>query len=61
MDAKREGKTLSVALAVHPVDAGKTGRRNDGEWHCGLDQRTTRVATRAIELAKALSDQFHLE
>ena len=37
--------TLSVALAVDSADVGETGRRNDGEWHRGLGERTTRVAT----------------
>jgi hypothetical protein len=60
MDAKCERKKLSVAIVVDFADAGETGWRNPGQWHRGLDQRTTRVAARPIELAEALSDEFHL-
>jgi len=61
MGAKREGETLSVALVVDEARAGQTGGRNDGEWHRGLDQRETSLAAQPIELAEALSHEFHLE
>ena len=48
----REGKTLSDALAVDPTDAGKTGRRNHGEWHCGLGQRRPAWLRRQLDWPK---------
>ena len=35
-----ERQTLSVTVIADEARARKTGRRNDGQWHRGLDQRS---------------------
>jgi len=57
----RELHDETVALVVDLVDARKTGRRNQCEWHRGLDQRTTSLVALPVELAEALCDQFDVE
>src|SRR5207244_5919651 len=57
---QEEGETLSVAVVVDCVDALKIGWRNQREWHCRLGERTTSMVALSIELAEALSDQFHV-
>ena len=57
---KKKGKRYPLPLLLTVLMLGKLARRNQREWYCGLDQRTTRVAALPIELAKALSDQFHV-
>jgi len=56
---KKQGKRYPLPLLLTLLMlAGKTGGRNDGEGDRGLDQRTPRVARRAIALV--LGDWLHI-
>ena len=57
---KRKGKRYPLPLVLTLLRLQKIGRRNDGQWHCGLDQRATRVVALPVELAEAVSHQFHV-
>jgi hypothetical protein len=58
---KKQGKRYPLPLLLTLLRLRQTGRRNHEQWHRGWDQRTPRVAALAIELAEALSYEFHLE
>jgi len=58
---KKKGKRYPLPLLLTLLRLQETGRRNQREWHCGLDQRTRGLAPLPIELAEAVSDQFELQ
>jgi hypothetical protein len=57
---KKKGKRYPLPLLLTLLRLRQTGRRNHDQWYRGLEQRTTKLAALAIELAEALPDQFHV-
>lgn len=57
---KKKGKRYPLPLLLTLLRLGQTGRRNHGQWHCRLDKGKTSRLALPIELAEAVSDQFHL-
>ena len=57
---KKKGKRYPLPLLLTLLRLQQTGRRNHNQWHRRLDQREARLAVLPIELAEAVSHQFHL-
>ena len=57
---KKKGKRYPLPFLLTLLMLGKLAGETKVNGIVDACQRTTRVATRPIELAKAVSDQFHL-